>query len=71
MAMDEAFQPNPLEQGDLICSETGECSIVLTSITTQIKAGEIYYLSFFPYSFSNIVAGSKYFLFASLNIPIT
>ena len=55
MNMDEAALPNPLQQGDLICSETGECSIILTSLTTQIKAGEIYYLSFFPYSFSNIV----------------
>jgi hypothetical protein len=36
-----------------------------------MRAGEVYYLSFFPYSFANIVNGVKYYLFDDKSIPIT
>lgn len=39
----------------------------------MMKAGEIYYLSFFPYSFAakpNAMSGTKYYLFDDLISPI-
>jgi len=44
---------------------------VLSSASTKLKGGEIYYLSFFPYSFANKVSNQKYYLFNDKNIPIT
>lgn len=44
---------------------------MLSSQGVKLKAGEVYFLSFFPYSFANIVNGVKYYLFDDKNIPIT
>lgn len=43
---------NPLQQGDLLCSGFGQCSIVLSSKASRMQGGEIYFLSFFRESFA-------------------
>jgi hypothetical protein len=57
---------NPLQQGDLLCSGFGQCSIVLSSRGSRMQGGEIYFLSFFRESFAykiNKESTDRYYLF--------
>lgn len=50
--LNDIGQVDPLQQGDLLCSGFGSCSIVLSSTSSRMKGGEIFFLSFYKNSFS-------------------
>ena len=52
-----------LEQGDLLCSQTGACMITLTEKVNRMKAGEIFFLTFYKESFMTEAFFNKYYLF--------
>jgi len=55
-----------LQQGDLLCSGFGKCSIVLSQTSSRMKGGEIYFLSFFKNSFAyklTKTSTTRYYLF--------
>lgn len=57
------------KQGDVECSLAGKC-IVHLSGASKLSPGEIYYLSFYPYSFKN---SDGYYLFgdtATVGVPL-
>ncbi|CDW88139.1 neurohypophysial n-terminal domain containing protein [Stylonychia lemnae] len=65
-ALNDMLTPNPFQQGDLICSGAGSCSIILSQQANKMKGGEIYYLSFYKESFAYKTSASsttKYYLF--------
>lgn len=61
--LDEDHSPDPFQQGDLICTQTGQCSIILSQDINRMKAGEVYFLTFYPYSFMTRFDNTKYYLF--------
>jgi hypothetical protein len=62
--LDENRLPDPFQQGDLICTQTGQCSIILSQDINRMKAGEVYFLTFYSYSFMTVFGGTKYYLFS-------
>lgn len=63
--LDEAFAPSNLEQGNIKCTALGSCNLTLSSATsTGMSPGEVYFLGFYPDSWSNDV-GNSYYLFAN------
>jgi hypothetical protein len=61
--LDEDRGPDPFQQGDLICTQTGQCSIILSQDINRMKAGEVYFLTFYPFSFMTKFQNTKYYLF--------
>ena len=63
--LDEAHTPDPLSQGNILCTTTGTCNVTLSTATsTGMSPGEVYFLAFYPDSWSNDV-GNSYYLFAN------
>ena len=56
-------EANGLEQGDLLCSQTGACMITLTEKVNRMKAGEIFFISFYKETFMTEFNFVKYYLF--------
>lgn len=51
-----------LTNGNLVCTVSGTCNITLSTATsTALQKGEIYFLSLFPDSFSNLLPNSYLF----------
>eukprot|EP00347_Sterkiella_histriomuscorum_P007679 403347989 len=73
IALNENTLPDPFQQGDLICTQTGQCSIILSQDSNRMKAGEIFYLTFYSYSFLTFFGSSRYYLFNTkypVNTPV-
>jgi hypothetical protein len=71
--LNDIGQVNPLSQGDLVCNGFGQCSILLSNAQSQMKGGEIYFLSFFEYSFSYKLtpnSNQRYYLFNNLTLEV-
>ena len=57
--LNDTSAPDKFKQGDIECSLSGDCLIHLSG-TSRLKAGEIYFLTFYGYSFKN---ENGYYLF--------
>jgi len=67
--LDHTHSPDPFQQGDLICTQTGQCTITLSESANRMKAGEIYFLSFYKDSFAAIDSSVLYYLFNDKTLP--
>lgn len=57
---------NPLQQGDLLCSGFGQCTIVLSTKSSRMQGGEIYFLTFYRETFAYKLTKdslTRYYLF--------
>ena len=61
VTLNETSAPDKFKQGDIGCSLSGDCLIHLSG-TSRLKAGEIYFLTFYGYSFKN---KNGYYLFGT------